>query len=60
MPCASQQGLLRQHAFENFFDSNLKMQGFHEVNRISGRAGIVPGTNEIITFGEKDPEATIK
>ena len=36
------------------------MQGFHEVNRISGRAGIVPGTNEIITFGEKDPEATIK
>ena len=31
----------------------------HKVNRIAARAGTARGTSGIITFGEKDLEATI-
>ena len=34
-------------------------KGFHEVNRITARAGIARCTSGIMTFGEKDPEATL-
>ena len=56
---ASQLGLLRQPALKNVFESNLTFDGFHEVNRITGRAGTARDTSEIITFGEKGPEATL-
>ena len=59
MPRASQYGPLRPPALKNFFESNLNVKGFHEVNRIIARAGTARGTGEIITFEEKDPEATI-
>ena len=59
MSRASQHWPLRPLALKNFFESNLNFRGFHEVNRITARAGAVRGTSGIITFGGKDPEATL-
>ena len=59
MPRASQQRLLRPPALKNFFESNLNLKGFHEVNRVTAGAGTAGGTIGIITFGEKDSDATI-
>ena len=56
---ASQDGPLRQPALINFLGSNLNFLGFHEINIITARAGTAPGMSGIITFWEKDPEATI-
>ena len=35
------------------------IKGFHEVKRITMPAGTAHGMSGIITFAEKDPEATI-
>ena len=43
---------------ENFFESKFNFKGFNEVNRITVRAGTARGTSVIITFREKDSEAT--
>ena len=59
MPRASQHGPLRLPALKYFFEINLYFKGFHEVNTITAHAGTAHGTSGIITFGEKDPEATL-
>ena len=59
LPRASQHGPLRPPALKNSFESNLNCKGFHEINRTTARAGTARGTSGIITFWEKDPEATI-
>ena len=55
----SQHGSLPPSALKNFFESNLNFKGFLIVNRIAARAGTACGTSGIITFTEKDPEATL-
>ena len=57
MPGVSQHEPLDPPALNNFFESNLNFKGFYKISRITARAGIARG---IITFGEKDPEATIR
>ena len=52
-------GPLRPPELKKFFESNLNIEGFHEVSRIIARPGTAHGTSGIITFGEKDPEATL-
>ena len=59
MPRAYQHGPFRQLALKNFFETSSNFKGFHEVNRITGRARTAHGTSEIITFGERDPEPTM-
>ena len=59
MPRASQHGPLRPHALKSFFESNFNFKGFHKVDRITARAGTARGISGIITFGGKDPEATL-
>ena len=59
VPRASHHGPLRPHALKNFFESNLNSKVFHEVYRITVRAGTAHGMSGIITFGEEDPEATL-
>ena len=34
-------------------------KAFHEVNIVTARAETAGGTSGIITFGEKDPDATL-
>ena len=58
MPRALEHRPLRPPALKNFFESNLYFEGFHEVSGIIARVGTARGTSGVITFGEKDPEAT--
>ena len=59
MPRASLHGPLGPPTLNNFFESNLNFEGFHKVNGITAHAGTASDTSGIITFAEKDPEATI-
>ena len=51
---------LSPDALKNFFESNLDLKRFYEVNRITVRNGTGHDMSGIIIFGEKDPEATLK
>ena len=59
VPRASQHRPLHPPVLKNFFESNLYFKGFHEVNRITARAGTARGTSGMITLGEKDAETTL-
>ena len=59
MQRASQQWPLRPPALKDFFESNLNFKCFHKISRITALAVTVLGRSGIITFGEKDSEATI-
>ena len=43
---------------EKFLWEQLICKAFREVNIVTAHAGIALGMSGIITFGEKDPEAT--
>ena len=60
MPRAFQYGPLGPLALNDFFDSNLNLKGFHEVNRITVHAGSARGTSGIITFEANDLEAPVE
>ena len=45
--------------YEKVLWEQLNYEAFHEVNKVTARAGTASGTSVIITFGEKDPDATL-
>ena len=44
---------------EKVLREQLIYEAFHEVNIVTAHAGTASGMSGIITFGEKDPDATL-